>query len=126
MLSAGFYVMVRSLVLRDHWYHLFVGIYYHSFVFLQDGMLYKLDSFYFYKVQISVILTIFLLTFWRRYDMLVMLGCVYRFPLFLRRFWLDLFGFVEISQGKRVNSGRNWMFAFLTVKIRHGIMWAYE
>ena len=40
----------------DHWYHLFVFIYYHTFSKIQYGMLYKMHSFVLNKTQKMVII----------------------------------------------------------------------
>ena len=61
-------------------------------------MLYKIHIFYFVNPQISVILLKIQLTFSSVCGMLIMLGRVYRFRLFLYLFLQELFDFVKIHR----------------------------
>ena len=58
----------------DHWYHLFVFIYYHNLSKMQDGILYNLTQISFCNPTILLFVTKFPLTFDFGYGMLNMLG----------------------------------------------------
>ena len=70
----GSYVMDKILFLRDHWYHLFVSIYYHISRETQAGILYKLSTIILIITPILFILTISVLTYQISRDIVNTLG----------------------------------------------------
>ena len=58
----------------DHWYHLFVVIWYHNFGKMQYGKLYKLTENDLNTMLKLAIVYKYLLTFFSGCDMLIMLG----------------------------------------------------